>query len=46
MNAFRHVFLRCRGLCDLIQGQGHLSLRESKKTQTGESWFFPENPIA
>ena len=31
MNAFRHVFLRCRGLFGLIQGRGHPSLRESKK---------------
>lgn len=31
MNAFRHVFLRCRGLFGLIQGLGHPSHRESKK---------------
>jgi hypothetical protein len=33
MNAFRHVFLRCRGLFGLIQGRGHPSLRESKKVR-------------
>ncbi len=33
MNAFRHVFLRCRGLFGLIQGRGHPSLCESKKVR-------------
>ena len=46
MNAFRHVFLRCRGLFGLIQGRGHQFLRQSKKLRDRTRLDFPEFPMA
>jgi hypothetical protein len=46
MNAFRHVFLRCRGLCGLIQGRGRPFLRQSKKLRDRTRLGFPEFPMA